>query len=249
MKKSILVVLSVIICLLSVNIANARTTSNASLTSAIKLYKSGNYAQSYTAFSNIVSKDPSNAVAYYYLGMTAAQIGKKDEAIANYEKVLTLSTNGQLTRYATKGKTCLESPDRCSEPYEGETDLDRFIRSRFGSGFSEEARSDYERQKIENLMREMNRNNDIAPQKFKEYKDFSSEVPTNDEIVTALRILQRAGLGNMISGNNYSSDLSLLTGSNDNNNYELFNMLMRRGSNSSLSPDVIQSLISNQMSF
>ena len=32
-------------------------------------------------------------------------------------------------------------------------------------------------------MREMNRNNSVEPQKFKEYKDFSGEVPTNDEIV------------------------------------------------------------------
>lgn len=249
MKKFILTLFSIMLCALTINISEARTTNNASLSSAIRLYKSGNYAQSYTAFSNIIKKDPANAVAYYYLAMTSAQIGKKEEAIANYEKVLTLSTNGQLTRYARKGKVCLEAPEKCSEPDENETDMDRFIRSRYGSGFSEEARSDYEKQKIENLMREMNRNGEIAPGKFKEYKDFSSEVPTNDEIVTALRTLQRAGLGNIV-GNNYNSDLSLLLGNNQNrNDYDMLNMLMRRGGSSSISPEVIQSLITNQMSF
>lgn len=250
MKKSVLTILSVMICALTINMSDARTTNNSSLSSAIRLYKSGNYAQSYNAFNNIIKKDPSNAVAYYYLAMTSAQIGKRDEAIANYEKVLTLSTNGQLTRYARKGKTCIESPDKCGEPDENETDLDRFIRSRFGSGFSEEARSDYERQKIENLMREMNRQNDIAPGKFKEYKDFSSQAPTNDEIVTALRVLQRAGLGN-VYGSNYNSDLSLLMGNNNNNvnNYDMLNMLMGRRNSSSVSPEVIQSLITNQINF
>ena len=48
-------------------------------------------------------------------------------------------------------------------------------------------------------MREMNRGNDVEPQKFREYKDFSGEVPTNDEIVAALRTLQRAGLSDIIS--------------------------------------------------
>ena len=53
-------------------------------------------------------------------------------------------------------------------------------------------------QKVENLMREMNRKDNITPQKFKEYKDFSNAAPSNDEIVAALRVLQRAGFGNII---------------------------------------------------
>ena len=245
MKKYILVLLSVFICMATVNIAGAKTASSPALNSAIRLYKAGNYAESYKALNNIVQKDPSNALAYYYLAMTSAQIGKKDEAIENYEKVLTLSSNGQLTRYARKGKICLTEPLKCNEPLDDESDMDRFIRRSYGSGFSEEARSEYEKQKIENLMREINRHNDIAPSRFKEYRDFSSEVPTNDEIVTALRTLQRAGLGNVVLGNGYNSDLTALTG---NNNYDMLNMLIGR-QNSSLSPQVIQSLITNQMSF
>lgn len=246
MKKSILVLLSILVCAATINIASAKSTSNPSLASAIRMYKAGNYAQSYNLLTNIVSKDPSNAVAYYYLAMNLAQIGKKDEAIANYEKVLTLSTNGQLTRYAKKGKTCLEDPEKCNEPTDDESDMDKFIRRSYGSGFSKEARSEYEKQKIENLMREMNRKDDIPAQKFRDYKDFSSEVPTNDEIVTALRTLQRAGLSNMVLNNSYS-ELSALSGRN-NNEYDMINMLIG-GRNNSLSPQVIQSLITNQMSF
>ena len=245
MKKYILVLMTAIICASTVNFACAKTTtSNSALASAIRLYKTGNYSQSYIAFNNIVKKDPSNAVAYYYLAMTSAQIGKKDEAVANYEKVISLSPHGQLGRYATKGKTCLETPDKCHEE-STETAEDSFIQGRFGTGFSDKARSDYEKQKIENLMREMNRGNDVTPQNFRDYKDFSSEVPTNDEIVAALRVLQRAGLSDVL--NNNVNEMSLLTGNNENNSNAMLNMLMGSG-NSSLSPQVIQSLLTNQMS-
>lgn len=246
MKKYILLLMTVLICTSTINFASAKTTSNSALANAIRLYKSGNYSQSYIAFNTIVKKDPSNAVAYYYLAMTSAQIGKKDEAISNYEKVITLSPNGQLGRYATKGKTCLETPDKCHEESE-ESATDKFIQGKFGSGFSEKARSDYEKNKIENLMREMNRGNDVTPQKFKDYKDFSSEVPTNDEIVAALRVLQRAGFSDIL--NNNVNEMSLLTGNNENyNNNAMLNMLMGGNNNSSLSPQVIQSLLTNQMS-
>ena len=126
------------------------------------------------------------------------------------------------------------------------TSMDKFVQSNYGSGFSEEFRSKYEDLKIQNMMREMNRNDDVDTTKFKEYSDFSSQAPTNDEIVNALRTLQRAGLGNMINGNN--PELTFLTGQNYNNNYEMINMLLGNGSQNSLSPQVIQSLLTNQMS-
>lgn len=84
-------------------------------------------------------------------------------------------------------------------------------------------------------------------QNFKDYKDFSSQAPTNDEIVAALRVLQRAGLSDLVRGNNVT-DLSLLTGNQGyNNENAVLNMLTGNGS-SSLNPQVIQSLLTNQMS-
>ena len=247
MKKSVIVLLAVLICAVSMNTVVAKTTTNSSLASAIRLYKSGNYAQSYEAFSNIVKKDPSNAVAYYYLAMSSAQVGNKNEAIANYQKVITLSPGGQLERYATKGKVCLETPNACNDTASADTELDRFIKSRFGCGFSDEARADYENQKLQNLRREINRSKDISPREFKNYKDFSSEVPTNDEIVTALRTLQRAGFNDIIGNNSYT-DLSGLT-NNQNSEYAMLNMLLGNGRNSvNMNPQLIQSLLTTQMS-
>ena len=98
-------------------------------------------------------------------------------------------------------------------------------------------------------MREINRSDDIAPQRFKEFKDFSSMnnpsengVPTNDEIVAALRTLQRAGLTNILS-NNYGQDFSMLTGSPSSTN-AMMNMM----GSQALSPEVIQTMLTNNMS-
>ena len=251
MKKRILSALSVLICTMTIPFVEARTTVTPALASAIKLYKAKNYSQCYNSLQTVVKKDPSNALAYYYLAMTSAQIGKREEAITNYSKVISLSPNSQLGKYATKGKTCIESPENCHADVKTEelSAEEKFIRSGYGSGFSQEVRGDYEKKKIENLMREMNRNNGVEPQKFKEYKDFSGEVPTNDEIVAALRTLQRAGLSDIISNNNNISELSLLTGnSNINQQDDIFNLLTGANGSSKLSPQVIQSLLTNQMS-
>ncbi len=252
MKKLLPVITFMVVCALTINIASARTTTSPALSSAIKMYKSGNYVQTYGTLTDIVKKDPSNAVAYYYLAMTCVQVGKKSEAISNYDKVLSLKPEGILGKYALKGKTCIETPDKCHEALDSQTEMDTFIRSRFGSGFSKEVRSDYERQKIQNLMREMNRNKEITPNRFRDYKDFSSEVPTNDEIVTALRVLQSAGLGDIIGNNSYKSELSLLTDTDDNNtnSYDMLNMLLGNNnkSDSYMSPQLIQALMTSQMS-
>ena len=256
MKKSLITLLSILIVVCTISYAEAKSvTSNSNLASAIRLYKAGNYSQSYELLHKITQKDPSNAVACYYLAMTSVQIGKKDEAIDNYSKVITLAPNSKLGDYATKGKTCIETPDKCNAPADEGSSFDKFVRSTFGSGFSQEAKNEYEKKKIENMMREMNRKDDITPNKFKEFKDYSSEAPTNDEIVAALRVLQKAGLtgtGLNVGGNGfgYNSDLSLINGTQNNsyNNYEMLNMLLGNRNSSSLSPQVIQSLLTSQMS-
>lgn len=227
--------------------AYSKPATNNELATSIRYYKSGNYSECYTRLNSMVKKGSANALAYYYLAMSSAQLGKNSEAISNYNKAMSLSSKGSnVYNYANKGKVCLESPDKCHDVDET-SPIDDLLQRK--SGFSEKAKSDYERLKIENMMREMNRSDDISPQKFKEYRDFSSYnsegTPSNDEIVAALRTLQRAGLGNILGNNNFS-DISLLMGNSEglNNNNAMYNML----GNSNLSPQVIQAMLTNNMS-
>lgn len=243
MKKSLLIILSLLMISSSVNAVQAKTNND--VMKGIKLYRAGNYTECYAKMTKIVSKDPSNALAYYYLAMSAAQVGKKDEAIDNYDKVIMLSSmNSNIGRYANKGKVCLESPESCDSVSLDPSQGDAFILSKQGPKISDEVKKQLEQFRREELIRDINRNENIDPQRFKDYKDFSSmnnqDTPSNDEIVAALRTLQRAGLSN--SFNNGISDISMLTGVGQQN--QMFNMM---GGNSSLSPQVIQALLTNNM--
>ena len=241
MKKKICTLLGILILSTSLAMAYSKPI-NKELSNAIQLYKSGNYSACYDALQTIIKHDSSNALSYYYMAMTSAQIGKKDDAIANYERALALTpSNSILHRYAKKGKICLMDHEKCNDDITA-SDIEKLMKN--PSNFSDEARGMYEQLKIENMMREINKDGDIDPGKFKDYKDFSSmkneKTPSNDEIVEAMRTLQRAGFGNIL---NNQFDLSLLTGNNRQNP-----MLEMMGT-SALSPQVIQTLLNSNMSF
>lgn len=246
MKKHILTGLSLFILLASLNTCYAKSNVNNDVMKGVKLYKSGNYSGCYAAMSDFVAKDPSNALAYYYLAMSASQIGRKEEALASYDKVIALSSaTSNIGRYAYKGKICLEQPEACETVSVLATEGEGFISSKTGPKMSEEVRAQLELLKREELKRDINRDENIDAERFKEFKDFSSmnyneASPSNDEIVSALRTLQRAGFANMMNNN---SDISMLTGLGQQNS--MFNMM---GGNSSLSPQVIQALLTNNMS-
>lgn len=246
MKKSLLLILSLLILSTTVNSCYAKGASNSELMKGIKLYKAGNYSACYTKMTKVVEKDPSNALAYYYLAMSASQAGKREEAIDNYDKVISLtSLNSNIGRYANKGKVCLENPDACDSTSVDGSKGEGFILSKNGPKFSEEVKTQFEMLKREELKRDINRDENIDPQRFREYRDFSSlnnvnGMPSNDEIVAALRILQRAGFGNVLNNN---TDLSMLTGIGSQN--PMLNML---GGGASLNPQVIQAMLTNNMS-
>lgn len=238
MKKKLLLILSIL--LISSSFSNAYAKTSSVVTEAIGLYKKGNYTECYAKLNEYVKNDPSNALAYYYLAISATQIGRREDAIDFYNKTLSLtSSSSNLGRYAAKGKSCLEDELSCKTG-QYVSAFEELLGDKAGQS-STSVKGEFEKLKIENLMREMNRNNNIPAQRFKEFKDFSSmntnEVPTNDEIVAALRTLQRAGLSNI--GNNYS-DLSLLTGSQNDN------MLNLMGGN--MNPQIMQALFTNNMS-
>lgn len=239
MKKKLLMLLGVVV-LSSMVYTEAKSATSSDLTNAIKMYKAGNYSQCYVTLERVIAADPSNALAYYYMAMTSAQIGRKDEAIDNYEKTLQLAPEkNNLSKFAAKGKRCLETPDKCQDSLY-ESLEDEFIQSKVAPRFSTKVRGDLEKLRIEQMMRDINRNSEIAPQKFKEYKDFSSmnnsDVPTNDEIVAAMRVLQNAGFGSLY---NNSADLALFPNSIDRTSVGMMG--------SSMNPQLIQALITNNL--
>ncbi|MCQ2738784.1 MAG: hypothetical protein MJ237_01000 [bacterium] len=244
MKKKLVTALSILILASMTSVAYSKNYVSSDLANAIKLYKAHNYSECYLRLDNIITKDPANALAYYYKAMTAAQIGKKTEAIDNYDKALTLAPKGgNLSIYAEKGKRCLETPDKCEEQVYT-SPLDKFVRSSNGARFTEEVQSQHERLRLENLKRTINKDTEIQQRDFNGFKDFSSMntpsgSPSDADIVSAIKVLQRAGMYSL-DGNQLG--LSALTGFGNNNG---LNMM---GGNS-VDSRLIQSMLMNNIGF
>jgi tetratricopeptide (TPR) repeat protein len=58
-------------------------------------------------------KDPSNAVAWYYLGNAYMNIAMKQDAHNAYEKVIALNTVPKLTSYSIQAELCMENSAKC----------------------------------------------------------------------------------------------------------------------------------------
>ncbi len=227
MKKKLLVsvlILSSMFCIDSQAFSASKTKKVSPVSLAIKKYKAGNYTGCLQDMQSIVAKDPSNAVAYYYIAMSYTQAGRQDKAIEAYSKVLSLKPNPTLYEYATTGKMCLETPDKCKFG-DDSGELDKMIKYDYGKGLSNEVRKNLEQKRLDVIKQEMNSDKEMDSYDLRKFKDYSNQhsrlelsdklamaaeegnvsllqkneqpkQPTNDEIVAALRVLNQAGLTN-----------------------------------------------------
>ncbi len=53
---------------------------------AVSLYKKGDYAGALKEFEAVVAENPNYAGAYYYVGACQEKLGRRDQALANYQK-------------------------------------------------------------------------------------------------------------------------------------------------------------------
>ena len=65
-----------------------------------KLYDQGRYDEAVGEYTVAILLDPEFALAYYNRGLAYEEQGKKAEAIADFEKLLTLTDNPQLREMA-----------------------------------------------------------------------------------------------------------------------------------------------------
>lgn len=80
---------------------------------AMKMYKARNYTECLQVMHQALEKDPSNVVAYYYVGLSQARLGEAEKAKEAYERVISLNTSSQLTKYAKDGIICIDTPENC----------------------------------------------------------------------------------------------------------------------------------------
>ncbi len=197
---------------------------NANIKSASAKYKAGNYTGCLQELFSLVKKDPSNALAYYYMAMAYTHINMKNEAVAAYEKVLALHPNQYLVDYATKGRDCLTDgpackPPEATAPKEELSDLDKFIRAPYGNGLSPELNKEVKQKQLTNIKETINQKENLEQPEIQKIKDFDnnkSEVETgekiaqvsDEEILQAIKTLKNAGLNLTVQSENQQNQYS-----------------------------------------
>lgn len=252
MKKKLVWVIAILTILSQISQCSFAQQLSPAIKIAMKKYQKGNYTGCLQDCQDIVQKNPSNAIAYYYMAMSYVQAGKKDEAINAYAKVLSLKPSTQLAGYAMTGKRCIETPAQCKPAQStvvvtDTSDLDRFIASPSSNNLSNSVKKDYEQKHLDSIKNEINNGKDINDYEFNKvnqadtpikiaYNDqtvqenqSSQKKPSNDEIVAALKTLNEAGVNPYAQAQtpDMSSQINMLMGGNNqsNNSNAILNML------------------------
>lgn len=250
---------------------------NANIKSAMAKYKAGNYTGCLQELFSLTKKEPSNALAYYYMAMAYTHIDREAEAIEAYEKVLSLNPNEYLSEYALKGRDCLTGGPACheEEPQEELSDLDRFINAPYGNGLSPELNQEVKQKELTNIKETINKkehmeDNDVEKirkfdEKYKSSEEMNARIAqvSDEEVLKAIQTLKDAGVNVTVQQDNpYAqmtqyqdpkmAEMSMLLGGNNNNNgnnmMNMIPMLMSQTQKGeNIDPRVMQALMMNSM--
>jgi tetratricopeptide (TPR) repeat protein len=220
---------------------------------AIKKYKMGNYTGCLQDCQRILLANPTNAFAFYYMGMAYAQAGQKDNAIKCYSVVLSMNPTQKLSEYAETGKRCLETPDKCKleAPKTNNvqevnlSDLDKFIASPPSDGLSDSVKKDFEQKHLDAVKNEINNGEPINNSDGRKLNDSSTpdktqdkiaQKPTDEQIKAALKVLSDAGI-------NPKSTMTQSYASNQNTDLTQLNALMGGNDQQNNNPNNVMNML------
>lgn len=172
---------------------------NANLKSAISKYKKHNYTGCIQELLSLIKKNPSNADAYYYLALAYSQIGDGGNAIAAYDKVISISRNPGLIEYSKKGKDCLTGGPLChpvvqtaTDAGEGasqaETELDKFINAPYGDGVSPEVSRQLREKELNSIHNKINNKDELNIKDIHQIEEFDKGSDASGEISDGIKI-------------------------------------------------------------
>ena len=100
---------------------------------SIVKYKKGDYVGCVQDLQEYTEKDPSNAIAYYYMGIAYMQLGLKDNAYESLKKVSTINSVPRLSSYALQAVKCMEgNVKKCTYKNYSDSQIDKFIKDPAG---------------------------------------------------------------------------------------------------------------------
>ncbi len=262
MKKNFIlgIVFVLLLTVSNINSVFAADQGTAEIKGAISKYKNKNYLGCISDLRMYTEKDPSSAVAWYYLGNAYMNIAMKTDAHKAFDKVVQLNTVPKLTSYAIQAKICMENPAKCDyqnfsyqEIVKLKADPVSFLEEYFAN-LNSGNRVDADTLEIEKLINGSYSNNmhpsvrDFIMQeraKMKQNEINASKVylPSDEKFARALDIIKQQ-----------NQDISTLAMFLDNNNKkdsgyinELINQYQGGENSSKISPEIIQIMMMNNM--
>lgn len=241
--KKLIIGLAVFTFMAAQSVCLAQPSQDSAVRGIINQYKGGNYLGCIDSSNKVIEQNPSNIFAYYYKALAYTQLGKKDDARQAFDQVITLNSNSTLVEYAKKANACINSPEECAKYQQETSSLEQFIKS--NKFYDTSVQSQVNQKKLDRIRE--NINDELGkPQK--------SEVPTNDEIASAVKTLAKLGINPLAGMNNaYANSqmmqMSMLLGDNSSNNntMNMLPMMLMNQNNGQLSPELIQTMMMNQM--
>jgi len=198
MKKIIIAIF--IIMFATMEVCSAKSYYNSKVNAGISMYKNKNYTECLQMMYEAVNNDPSNVLAYYYIAMSQARLGKVDKAKEAYQRVIDLNSSTQLSQYAQNGIECLDDSTKCRT----KANLDQ---SKKALESVNQQMQESNMQSVKTMMNQNKNIQDIPPQYMKDFKDYSKPqnqiqnkagaVPTKEEVADAFDVLKRAGYQNL----------------------------------------------------
>ena len=207
------------------------------------------------------------AYLFYYYALSFHQLGYKKEAKEYYRaaEAFTWESKSQIFLYSKQAIKCIDNPTTCQS-----SDMDEFIKS--GKPVSDEIIKEELKRNLQKHKKEINAGKElsalpaeneklawadagISPEVSDSVSDSVSSVnknmPTDEEIGKAVRILHQAGINPMSYMNNANNEYAQLNAllNDGNSNYssnDYYTMMMMNGANK-MSPQLMQTFMQQQM--
>lgn len=177
-----------VIILLLIFVCNLCSTSFAedAISDAIDLYKKGDYKNCIVKANETVKADPTSVLGYYYLALSYSKLSNKEQALKNYNKVISLGSDKTLVNLAKSARNKINDKEKAKQ-ITGVGDMlidtDEIKKKELsGEAIVEEKKTPQKEAKP------------VAQKQENKQEKQADGQPSNDEIVNAIRVLQRAGL-------------------------------------------------------
>jgi tetratricopeptide (TPR) repeat protein len=257
-----------ILCIFLITTSAFAKAGSTKFKQGVLQYKNGNYIGASETMQAVIAADPGDAVAHYYLAISYVQIGKKDEAIKEYNNVIALNPASKLISYSKQGLSYLgvvQEGEKVENSLPQITDVPELNKTK--DYISDKVKETLREKELNNVINDANKNNgQVDPNTLKRLDNYTNKksdnsAPTKEQVAQALQVLSSAGM-NQNSYNPEAMQMNMLmnslggmsgmnSGYNNNNSMNnmmpLLMMAQNSGNKQNMDPQMMEVMMNQMM--